>query len=103
MPPAPTSALLVLAGCLFGIGALGFLIRRNLIVMFMSVEVMLNAANLVLLAAARDRGWQVEGQILVIFVIAVAAAEAAVGLGLITALHRLKKSVSADSATDLKG
>lgn len=103
MPPAPTAALLVLAGCLFGVGALGFLARRNLIVMFMSVEVMLNAANLVLLAAARDRGWRVEGQVLAIFVIAVAAAEAAVGLALITALHRSKKSVSADSAMDLKG
>ncbi len=103
MLEAPTNAVLLLSAGLFAIGALGFLIRRNLIVMFMSVELMINAGCLVLLAGARDRGWEVEGQVLVIFVIAVAAAEASIGLALITALHRLKKSVSSEDATELKG
>jgi NADH-quinone oxidoreductase subunit K len=97
----PQSWYLILSALLFGLGILGFVGRRNSLVMFMSVELMLNAANLVFVATARTHD-PARGTISALFVIAVAAAEVAVGLSLVLALFRLKKSVSADSARELR-
>jgi NADH-quinone oxidoreductase subunit K len=99
----PTSIVLVTAAALFCLGALGFLLRRNVIVVFMCIELMLNAANLTFLAAARERAFEVSGQVYSLFVITVAAAEAAVGLALVIALFRLKVSADVDSAHELRG
>jgi NADH-quinone oxidoreductase subunit K len=95
------SSYLVLSGVLFVIGVVGFLIRRNLIVIFMSVEIMLNAANLAFVAFSRYLQ-VMDGQIFVFFVMAVAAAEAAVGLAIIMALYRGKGSVNADEVQLMK-
>jgi NADH-quinone oxidoreductase subunit K len=93
-----------LAAALFGLGVFGFLTRRNAIVVLMSVELMLNAANLTFLAAARAPGADPnEASSFAIFVILVAAAEAALGLALVLALFRLKKSTDLDAASDLRG
>lgn len=97
----PTEHLLALAAILFSIGVAGFLTRRNLIVVLMSVELMLNAANLSLVAGARVHG-NLEGPILAIFVIAVAAVEAAVGLALVIALYRRKQTVSLEGVSELR-
>jgi NADH-quinone oxidoreductase subunit K len=98
-----TPTIMAVAAVLFALGALGFLIRRNLIVVFMCIELMLNAANLTFLAVARERGLEVEGQVYTMFSILIAAAEAAVGLAIIIALFRLKASVDVDSAEELRG
>lgn len=93
---------LVLAGVLFSIGAVGLQIRRNPLVMFMCVELMLNAVNLTFVAFSRsldDTG----GQVVVIFVLVVAAAEVTVGLGLIVALMRRRPGANADDISLLKG
>ena len=85
----------VLSAALFTIGVIGVLVRRNIIIIFMAIELMLNAVNIHLVAQAR----QVEnlvGQVFVVFVIAVAAAEAAVGLGIILAFYRNKETVNID-------
>ncbi len=89
------SAYLVLSGILFTIGVIGFLIRRNTIVLFMSIELMLNAANLAFVAFSRFLN-SMDGQIFVFFVMTVAAAEAAVGLAIILAVFRTKATVNAD-------
>ncbi len=89
------SSYLILSAVLFSIGVAGFLLRRNTIVIFMSVELMLNAANLAFIAFSRFLN-SMDGQIIVIFVMAVAAAEAAVGLAIILAMYRTKKTVNAD-------
>jgi NADH-quinone oxidoreductase subunit K len=87
---------------LFTIGALGVLIRRNAIVIFMSVELMLNAANLTFVAYARY--WQsMNGQIFVFFIMTVAAAEVAIGLALIVTIFRTKASIDVDQISTLKG
>ena len=96
-----TTHFLVLGAVLFSIGALGVVIRRNVITMFMCIELMLNAVNLTLLTFARHFD-QVDGQIFVFFVMTVAAAEAAVGLALIVALSRQTGSVDIDQADSLK-
>ncbi len=101
----PTEHLLVLAAILFAIGVAGFLTRRNLIVVLMSIELMLSAANLSLVAGARMHsasGLDLQGVVLAVFIIAVAAVEAAVGLALIIALYRRKQSVSLDAACELR-
>lgn len=98
----PTSYLLALSGVLFIIGALGVLTRRNAIVIFMSIELMLNSANLAFIAFARSFA-DLTGQILVFFVIAVAAAEVAVGLALIVVIFRTKQSIDVDQISSLKG
>ena len=105
----PTEHLLVLAAILFSIGAAGFFLRRNVIVVLMCVEIMLNAANLSFLAASRmhalsagGTGSSLEGPTFAIFVIVVAAIEAAVGLALVIALYRNRQTVSLDALTDLK-
>lgn len=98
----PVSYYFALSAILFALGALGVLIRRNAIIIFMSVELMLNAANLLFVAFARVYG-SLSGQIYVFFVIAVAAAEVAVGLALIVAIFRSKKSIDIDELNSLKG
>ncbi len=97
----PVGAVVGLSVVLFGIGLFGFLARRNIILMFISVEVMLNAVNLSLVGFSRQLG-DPRGQILALFVIAVAAAEAAVGLGLVIALNRNKPGASVADLTKLK-
>ncbi len=97
----PVGAVVGLSAVLFGIGLFGFLSRRNIILMFISVEVMLNAVNLSLVGFSRQLE-DPRGQILALFVIAVAAAEAAVGLGLVIALNRNKPGASVADLNKLK-
>ena len=97
----PPGAVWGLSAVLFGIGLFGFLARRNIILMFVSVEIMLNAVNLSLVGFS----WQLgdpRGQVLALFVIAVAAAEAAVGLGLVIALNRNRPGTGVEDLTKLK-
>jgi len=98
----PLNWYVVLSAIVFGIGVMGFLIRRNLIMMFLSVELMLNSAN-ISLAAFSHYLQSMAGQMLVFFVIAVAAAEAAIGLAIIIALYRNTSSVRVDEIDLLKG
>ncbi len=91
------SHYLVLAALLFGIGTLGVLVRRNVLVVFMCIELMLNAVNLTFIAFSRYRG-TMDGHVISFFVMAVAAAEAAVGLALILHLFRTRKSLNVDEA-----
>jgi len=102
----PTEHMLILAGILFSIGVAGFFLRRNLIVVLMSIELMLNAANITFIAAARQHSTvgdlSLEGPIFAIFVIAIAAVEAAVGLALVIALFRRKQTVSVDAVNLLR-
>jgi NADH-quinone oxidoreductase subunit K len=93
---------LVLSAVLFGIGAMGFLTRRNVLIQLMSIELMLNSVNLTLISFNRFTPDNHAGQLFALFVIAVAAAEAAVGLALVISLYRLKKSVNTDEANLLK-
>ena len=97
----PMGTVLGLSALIMGIGVFGFLARRNIILMFVSVEVMLNAVNLSLAAFSRQFE-DPRGQILALFVIAVAAAEAGVGLGLIIALNRNKPGAGVGDLTELK-
>jgi NADH-quinone oxidoreductase subunit K len=97
----PEGVVLGLSGILFAIGVFGFLARRNIILMLVSIEIMLNAVNLSL--AGFSRHFQdLRGQILALFVIAVAAAEVGVGLGLVIALNRNKPGVGVGDLTRLK-
>ena len=98
----PETYYIALSAILFTIGALGVLIRRNALIIFMSVELMLNAANLAFVAFANTHE-QLSGQIIVFFVIAVAAAEVAVGLALIVAIFKTKQSIDVDQMSSLKG
>jgi NADH-quinone oxidoreductase subunit K len=98
----PVTYYVLLSAALFTMGVLGVLIRRNAIVVFMSVELMLNAANLALVAFARQR-LSVEGQVIVFFVITVAAAEVAVGLAVLVAIFRSKRTADVDEVSTLKG
>ncbi len=93
--------MLTLSTALFTVGVLGVLLRRNAIVILMAVEIMLNAANLALIDFSRHRG-SADGQILAFFVMTVAAAEAAVGLAIVLAIFRLRKSVNVDSLNRMK-
>lgn len=93
--------MLTLSTALFTVGVLGVLLRRNAIVILMAVEIMLNAANLALIAFSRHHG-STDGQILAFFVMTVAAAEAAVGLAIVLAIFRLRKSVNVDSLNRMK-
>lgn len=97
----PTTHYLVLSAVLFGIGAIGVMVRRNFITVLMSLELMFNAVNLNLVAFS-DRLGDLGGQVFAIFVITIAAAEAAIGLGLIIALVRLKHTVSLDQANEMR-
>jgi len=98
----PIAYYIALSAILFTIGTLGVLIRRNAIVVFMSIELMLNAANLLFVAFSRMYKI-LDGQIFVFFVMTVAAAEVAVGLALIVAVFRSKKSIDIDDVSSLKG
>ncbi len=98
----PVTDYYVVASILFAIGAAGFLTRRNILVMFMSVELMLNAANLVLVAASSSFDLA-RGSAFALVSVAVAAAEVGVGLAIIIALFRLKASVDAEEMTNLSG
>ena len=102
IPGVSMTHILILSAVLFTLGALGVLIRRNAIVMFMSVELMLNAANLAFIGFARSME-ALSGQVFVFFVIAVAAAEVAVGLALIVAIYRSRRSIDIDKVSDLRG
>jgi NADH-quinone oxidoreductase subunit K len=97
----PLGACLGLGAVLFGIGLFGFLSRRNIILMLVSIEIMLNAVN-VTLAGFSQQLHDSRGQVLALFVIAVAAAEAAIGLGLLLALNRNRPSVSVEDLTQLR-
>jgi NADH-quinone oxidoreductase subunit K len=98
----PVSYYIGLSAILFTIGALGVLTRRNAILIFMSVELMLNAANLAFVAFARHHQ-VIDGQILVFFIMAVAAAEVAVGLALIVSIFNSKRSINVDEINTLRG
>jgi NADH-quinone oxidoreductase subunit K len=93
---------LALASVLFGIGAVGFLARRNMLIQLMSIELMLNSVNVLLLAFNRAYPANHDGQVFAFFVIAVAAAEVAVGLAILIAYYRIKKTLDTDDATLLK-
>ena len=99
---SPVSTALALSVGLFAVGAVGILVRRNLLIVLMSLELMLNAANLAFAAFARQRGgsW---GHVGVLAGLSVAAAEAAVGLGIILACRRHRRSVDADQFNQLRG
>jgi len=96
-----TEPFLVLSALLFTIGALGVLVRRNAIVVFMCVELMLNAGNLALVTFARQHG-NLDGQVTAFFVMVVAAAEVVVGLAIIMTIFRTRRSASVDDASLLK-
>ncbi len=93
---------LALGSILFGIGATGFLTRRNVLIQLMSIEIMLNAVNVVFVAFNRFMPSNHMGQVFAFFVIAVAAAEAAVGLAIVIAFFRLKKTVVTDAGDSLR-
>jgi len=99
--PTPTWYL-ILAAVLFGIGAVGVMVRRNPLVMFMCVELMLNAVNLSFVALAARFG-SIDGQTAVFFVLVVAAAEVVVGLGIIIAILRRRPGVTTDDLAELRG
>src|SRR5260370_14131145 len=92
---------LVVSGLLFSLGMLGVIMRRNLLVIYMCLELMLNAANLALVALSRFNG-KLDGQIMVFFIITVAAAEVAVGLALIVALYRMRQTAHVEDLTMMK-
>ncbi|NUL81676.1 MAG: NADH-quinone oxidoreductase subunit NuoK [Armatimonadetes bacterium] len=101
----PLNAYLTLSGFMFACGAMGVVIKKNPIVIFMCIELMLNAVNLSFLAFARfnpNVEAQMAGQMYVVFVIAVAAAEVAVGLGIIMAIFRLRESIDVDEVNLLR-
>src|SRR5580692_5128055 len=91
----PISYFMALSAILFAIGVTGVLIRRNILVMFMSIELMLNAVNLAFVTLARRMG-SMDGQVIVFFVMTVAAAEAAVGLAIIISIFRSRETINAD-------
>jgi NADH-quinone oxidoreductase subunit K len=97
-----TEAYLMLSGTLFAVGLIGVVIRRNMITVLMAIELMLNAVNINLVAFSH-RLASLEGQVFTIFVITVAAGEAAVGLAIIIQLYRLKSSINVDEARTLNG
>ena len=92
---------LIVSGLLFSLGLLGVIMRRNLLVIYMCLELMLNAANLALVAMSRFNG-NLDGQIVVFFIITVAAAEVAVGLALIVALYRKRQTAHVEDLTTMK-
>ena len=93
---------LTLAAVLFTIGAVGVLVRRNVLVMFMCIELMLNAANLTFVTFSRELN-DIGGQVAVFFVLVVAAAEVVVGLGIVVAIFRRRVGATADDPHELKG
>ena len=100
--PVPVEYFVTLSAVLFIMGVLGVLVRRNAIMIFMSIELMLNSANLALVAFARQWG-EINGQLIVFFVITVAAAEVAIGLALIVAIFKSKKTIDIDELHAMEG
>jgi NADH-quinone oxidoreductase subunit K len=100
--PVPMEYGLLLAGMLFVLGLLGVLVRRNIIFILLSVEIMLNAAGLAFVVAG-SRWGQPDGQIMFMFVLTMAAAEVSVGLALVLRLHHLLKTLDADAASKMRG
>ncbi len=98
----PVGYFIGLSAILFTIGTMGVLVRRNPLIIFMSIELMLNSANLAMVAFTRIYSL-LDGQIFVFFVMTVAAAEVAVGLALIVAIFRTKRSINIDEMNQLKG
>ena len=98
----PAAWYLVLAALLFGVGAFGVLTRRSALIMFMCIELMLNAVNLTFVTFSRTLG-DIGGQASVFFVMVVAAAEVTVGLGIVVAVFRRRSSTSVDEMNELKG
>ncbi len=98
----PISYYLLVSALLFTIGTLGVLIRKNALVIFMSIELQLNAANLALVAFSRQQG-NLNGQVLAFFSLVVAAAEVVVGLAIIVSLYRKRRSADVDDANLLRG
>lgn len=93
---------LILSALLFTIGVIGVLVRRNAIIIFMCIELMLNAANLAFVAISRHLG-QTEGQVFVFFVMTVAAAEVAIGLAIIVSVFKHRQTINVDEVNSLKG
>ena len=102
MASVPLSHGLLLAGILFTLGMIGLLVRRNAILMLMSIEVMLNAAGLAFVVAGAHWG-EPDGQVMFLFILATAAAEVAVGLALVLEMYHRFKSVDADAASVMRG
>lgn len=102
MAGVPMTHGLIVAGALFGLGLLGVLVRRNIIVILMSIEVMLNAAGLAFVVAGARWG-EVDGQIMFLFILTMAAAEVAVGLTLVIQLYRRLGTLDVDAASTLRG
>jgi NADH-quinone oxidoreductase subunit K len=102
MPVPTTMSYLVVAALLFVIGAIGVMVRRNPLVMFMCIELMLNAVNLSFVVLARELT-DINGQSIVFFVLVVAAAEVVVGLGIVVAIMRHRSSLTADDLAELRG
>ncbi len=98
----PLSWYMGLSAAVFSIGIFGFLTRRNIIIMFMSIELMLNAVNINLVAMSHYLQ-DIRGQVMVMFIIAVAAAEAAIGLAIIIAIFRNRATVHVDEINEMKG
>jgi NADH-quinone oxidoreductase subunit K len=97
----PVSYYVILSAVLFGLGIIGVLFKRNIVTMFMSIELMLNAVNLAFIAFGRGLG-QLQGQVFVFFVIVVAAAEAAVGLAIVILIERNRKTLNVERVNLLK-
>jgi NADH-quinone oxidoreductase subunit K len=98
----PTSWFLILAFLLFVLGIIAFFVKKDLITQFLAVEIMLNAANLAFIALARA-GSSLDGQIIVFFIITVAAAEAAVGLAIVLLVYRQRKSIRSEDIREMRG
>ena len=102
MAPVPMHQGLLLAGILFSLGLVGVLVRRNVIFMLMSLEIMLNAAGLAFVVAGARWG-QADGQIVFLFILSMAAAEVSVGLALVLQLYRRFKTLDSDAVSDMRG
>ena len=99
---APVSYYLILSGVIFTIGVLGVLIRKNPLIMFMSIELMLNSANLAFVALSYNFK-NVDGQVIAFFVMTIAAAEVVVGLAIISSIFRIRANIDVDEVSSLKG
>jgi NADH-quinone oxidoreductase subunit K len=99
---APLSYYLILSVVLFSIGAIGFLVKKNPLIMFMCVEIMLNSANLAFVAFSRYLN-NIDGQVIVFFIMTIAAAEVVVGLAIIVAIFRSRATVDVDEVNALRG
>lgn len=102
MATVPLHQGLLLAGILFALGLMGLLVRRNVIFMLMSLEIMLNAAGLAFVVAGARWG-QADGQIVFLFILAMAAAEVSVGLGLVLQIYRRYKTLDSDAVSEMRG